>query len=915
MAPKLQDSPFCSLLSFANRVIEKFPEIFDERLSKGVLRLEANASTQFGVGRSFSHLRTILLTQFFLQRRMEHQLKTQPQQNKNIFLKLFRTSAKICVALTISPSSDFSHKKISQALRSFVPGIHLIPRSSFLWLHPDLPYGFYYLEVHKLRGREVLVHELKKIEQALHTELLAAHPLSPAIFWPYNEEEAIRQIQLLQKEINTPADLPHISVTFREQTPATLEFLVHLVRPQKHKTLAETLEELPLSLDLFFHHYYVTNTTLPIEIGIFSVKIASDLFNTRDSINLLYARRAVLQYLEVALGPGRDFNGGLFAKLQDHFEEIRTQFHKSVPLFDVFAEKLFYALYPVEARLFLSLEEFEKLLVHFSDLMQDRQPFSVSRYGEDVMIIKATNPLDLSQVSRLAAEDHETVCHAQLSMGDSYYFFVKGHHISRLLKHLKGSTSSRGSSLKLVFQEGAPLSLNPYQSSSDMRCRIVSKLLFEGLIRLDERQNPVLAGAAESHLSSDKRVYTFTLRPHRWSNGERVTATDYVSSWQNALTQYMSHPEFLYMIQNGKEVAKRSVDPSELGVEAIDSKTLKITLDCPDPSFLHKLAQPFFSPLFGSMHEPKWFNGPYVVSEQDSDHLLLEKNPYYWDPKSISLDKIEIRWYEEIESIYTLFREKRVDWIGDPISPLTPKIVQDLDKEGLLHKQEVDRSFLLYFNTKTPPLSSRSIREALSLSINRQAICKAIYPFTTPADLPLAKEKAKVLFQKGLKELGIERESFPTLRFSYSHQTGRKELALLLKKSWEEVLGISVEIERIEWNLFRNQIEKGEFQVTGTIAEMEESPSLSFLKRFEGESSWNFSRWTHEEFHHLLESAAKEAEPEEQIEEALNLLEEEIPFTSLFHLTHLFGHIPELTGYRLDSEGCVDFSRCFFYPT
>ncbi len=109
----------------------------------------------------------------------------------------------------------------------------------------------------------------------------------------------------------------------------------------------------------------------------------------RDSINLLYARRYILKYLEGTLGICRDYNGGLFEKQQQHFELLRVLLSDKIPLFEFFAEKLFYALHPVEKRLMLTLKDAESLFTAFSTIMQGKELNFDSKAATHVTIVKA----------------------------------------------------------------------------------------------------------------------------------------------------------------------------------------------------------------------------------------------------------------------------------------------------------------------------------------------------------------------------------------------------------------------------------------------------------------------------------------------------------------------------------------------
>ena len=897
------------------KAIARFPHLFDERLYKGLELIIVNSSKDFFVTHSFAHLQKLLLCQFFLQKKIESALKNEAFAQKQLFLKLFKSSSRISVSLIFHNSYHFQREQILKTFQVFLPGFLEVPGSFYLWHHPELPYLFCYLEVDKLRGEEIAKRELKSVENALSEQLVAIAPLTPALFWPYNEEESYRQVQLLQKEVCSEKDLPHVLVQFREQTSSSLEFLIHLARPQVSDPLEDCLERLPDSLYSFCHFKRIRKAPFPLELAAISLKVPALAFNVQESINLLYARRYVLKYLESIIGPFRDCNGGLFEAQQQHFEAIRVHLGRKIRYFDLFAERVFYVLQPIERRLSLSLEEAEDLFTAFSEVIQDKEPFVVNNRLSHVMVIKAVKSSDFYLLSRSTLQTKNAVIRAQLIIGGAHYLCLYSHQGMSIKSLLRNpySTREKVKILRLAFQEGAPQSLNPSHTFGDMRCRLLSKLLFEGLTRLDQDGYPELAGAAQVQQSSDGLAYTFKLRPAHWSNGEKVTAVDYVTSIQSALSGHASHTEPLFMLKNARAFKARKASSKELGIRAIDADTLQLQLERLDENFLHKLAMPLFFPLFGLVREPKWFNGPYWVREQNKQAILLEKNPYFWNPKRPFFEQIEIRWHHDIETIYTLFQEGKTDWIGDPLSMLSLPLIAQLEKEGKLHQEQTSRRFIVYFNTRHPILSCSSIRRAFSLSIDRAFICKEIFPHSIPVE-PLQPdvEQAIFFFEKGLKELNLSRENFPTLTFSFSHQTRRERLAEFLQTTWQKVLGISMRREQSEWNLFRSKLEKGCFEIGGIILSQD---SLEFYERSEGTSSWNFSEWTHVSYREIIK-AAGEANNKRlkaaMLAQAEKILSEEVPFTTLFHHTHLYTHHPDLEKYLFNPEGCIDFYQTCF---
>ncbi|MFZ0564814.1 MAG: ABC transporter substrate-binding protein, partial [Chlamydiales bacterium] len=218
--------------------------------------------------------------------------------------------------------------------------------------------------------------------------------------------------------------------------------------------------------------------------------------------------------------------------------------------------------------------------------------------------------------------------------------------------------------------------------------------------------------------------------------------------------------------------------------------------------------------------------------------------------------------------------------------------------------------------------ASSKIRQALSLSIDRSLISKQIDLGNTPLYQPLPSSislcanlfsdnnitQAKKLFEEGLTEKKIAREAFSPITLSYPNTAGRKSLAEYLKETWEKAFGIQVQLNGVEWNILRNYLEKGEFQM-GMSGESALYPDPSeLLERFGSIKTSNFSQWEHPIYQEKL-NLAKEL-PDQRtryLREAEELLFEEMPFIPISNFNTLYVHNPKLKDYVFDHNGCIDF--------
>jgi oligopeptide transport system substrate-binding protein len=459
----------------------------------------------------------------------------------------------------------------------------------------------------------------------------------------------------------------------------------------------------------------------------------------------------------------------------------------------------------------------------------------------------------------------------------------------------------------------------------------ISKILFEGLTRINDRGEAQLTGAKSVKISADRLHYTFTLRKNTWSDGTPVTAQQYELAWKEALspTSSCSRADLLFMIKNAADAKKGNVHIDAVGVKAIDEKTLFVELAFPSPFFLELLAQPICAPLIDpKQKEPAHFNGPYVVKKWDHGTCLrLKPNPHYWNYKQVHLKQIEFFMVQDVSTPYALYEKGEIDWIGMPLSPMTSEQIHNMKKENALRTHQIDRAFWVFLNTEHPALASPRIRRALSLAINRAAITNHMLiggkPLTKPLPSGLLalrprfslKEndaEARQLFQEGLQELGFTRETLPPIEITFSQQANRRQVAEYLQETWNKTFGIKVRLQAQEWNVLRSNLEKGLFTVCGCFEAAFYKDPMELLERFVTINPCNFSRWVYQPFVEKLAIAKREQDQEQRADyliEAEQMLMEQMPFVPICSDALLFSHHPTLKGYVFDCVGAIDFSH------
>ncbi|CAH0346724.1 peptide ABC transporter substrate-binding protein [Bacillus sp. CECT 9360] len=252
----------------------------------------------------------------------------------------------------------------------------------------------------------------------------------------------------------------------------------------------------------------------------------------------------------------------------------------------------------------------------------------------------------------------------------------------------------------------------------------------EGLFRLGKEHEPELAMAENEQVSKDGLVHTYTIRDAKWSNGEPVTATDFVFAWQRVFNEtghYASMFETANIL-NASEILKGEKPVSDLGVKALDEKTLEVTLVSPTALLGQYLTFPTFLPQNQKYVESQGkkyaleadaliYNGPFVLSEWKHDaSWKYQKNPEYWDADSVKLDEVNVFVVKEAATQLNLYDTKKVDMIN-----LSSASVDQYKDNEDFHAIADSEIFFLRFNHNHKALGNENIRRAIDMSWDKQA--------------------------------------------------------------------------------------------------------------------------------------------------------------------------------------------------
>ncbi|GED68362.1 oligopeptide-binding protein OppA [Brevibacillus reuszeri] len=491
--------------------------------------------------------------------------------------------------------------------------------------------------------------------------------------------------------------------------------------------------------------------------------------------------------------------------------------------------------------------------------------------------------------------------------------------------------------LRLNTEE--PTTLDP-TFAEDATSGSVISAIYDGLTRLDEKGEPINSIAENMKLSDDHLTYTFTLRDAKWTNGDPVTAHDFEFAWKHALDPKTGSPASYnyYSIKNAQAFTSGKAKEEDVGVKALDDKTLQVTMEHPTP-FFPTLAS-FLPPVNKNVVQsnPKWANdpktlvsnGPFKLDTwEHKNKLILVKNDTYWEKDVVKLARIEFSMISDTNTELSMFQNGDLDWAGGPISGLPVDAVMPLKQEGKLLTKPKATSYYIRFNAERPPFTNLKVRKAFAYAINRQEIADNIgqagqTPLMgiTPITASLKpegffadnqQEEAKKLLAEGMAELGITK--LPSITYLYNTSDRNKAIAETLQATWKNVLGVDVKLLNKETKVYLDDQEQGKFEITRSSWTADYNDSINFLQKFvEKYSSSNITRWHSPKYTELINQSNKEADPAKRNQILLmaeTLLMDEMPLTGIFSDVNAWVQNDKVKGVRIDPLSKIDFKWAY----
>jgi oligopeptide transport system substrate-binding protein len=511
---------------------------------------------------------------------------------------------------------------------------------------------------------------------------------------------------------------------------------------------------------------------------------------------------------------------------------------------------------------------------------------------------------------------------------------------------LAAGCSSKSGPKYLRYSVGTePETLDPRKSTGIPEATVEAQL-FEGLTTLDAKNNPVPAMAEKWEISTDGLKYKFILRPGiKWSNGDPVTAYDFEYGWKTALSPELGskYAYQLFYVKNGEAYNKGLTTADNVGVKALDDRTLEVVLEKPTAYFLSLTAFHTLYPVPRRIVEanPKWTadpktlvgNGPFKIAAWiHNSRIELVKNDQYWDAAKVKMPKLDFILTESGNTELAMFDNNQID-MGDNAPPAEyPR----LKKEGRLQISPYLGTYFFSYNVTKAPLDNLKVRQALTLALDRQAIIdnvtkgeqKAAFAWVPPgmADASANADFRSVggdYFQdrnidaakKLLAEAGFpDGKGLPPIELIYNTSDVHKAIAEAVQEMWRKNLGVNVTINNQEWKVFINTRSKGDYQVArhGWIGDY--ADPMTFIDMFDSASGNNDSHYKNPQFDNLVRLAKSTGNQDirmKSMHEAEKLLMEDAVIAPVYFYTRVMMVKPNVKGYQRSVLGHVYFKEAY----
>jgi oligopeptide transport system substrate-binding protein len=420
--------------------------------------------------------------------------------------------------------------------------------------------------------------------------------------------------------------------------------------------------------------------------------------------------------------------------------------------------------------------------------------------------------------------------------------------------------------------------------------------IVSGLFKLDKNDKPIPDLIESYTVSDDKLTYTFKLKQGpKWSNGEPVTAKDYVFGWTTAMKpETAANYSFILTdnIKGGQDYFAGKIKEDGLGISAPDDYTLSITFVKPIPYALSLFAFTAYMPLnqkayesigadkYGKDADKVVTNGAYKVTEwQHNDHVTLTKNEDYWDKDKIGIPKLKYAMLSDANSALNAFKAGQLDFMT-----VNKDQIKLLQAEGQPIARYIETGpWYFQYNTTKKPFTNAKVRQAFGMSVDLDSYVNDVLadgsvkadglvpPGIAGANGDYAEARgsiqpkfdpaqAKTLLAEGLKEEGISADQFKPVLTS-TNTTGGQRDAAFFQEQWKKNLGINVEIKLLDNKARFEAMQTQDFEIVVAGWSPDYNDPMTFLDLFMTDNGNNNGKYSNKTYDDLVTKAMKEADP------------------------------------------------------
>lgn len=486
-------------------------------------------------------------------------------------------------------------------------------------------------------------------------------------------------------------------------------------------------------------------------------------------------------------------------------------------------------------------------------------------------------------------------------------------------KENKSDKEAKKQVLNVTVSEEIP-SLDTAKTMDGTSAHIMQNI-FEGLYALDDQDQPIPAVAKSFKRSEDGKKYTFDLRKDaKWSNGDNVTAHDFMFAWKRAIipetaSQYAS---MLFYVKNAKEINKGTMPLDALGVKVINDYKLEVELEQPIPYFLQLLALPIYLPQHESFLKEQGknyalepsnliYNGPFVLEKwKHEQEFQLKKNATYWNQKKVKLDEINFQIVKDTMTAVNLYEAGNLDRV-----PINSQFVDKYKGSKELHMSSDPGIAMLRFNEQNNALANKKVRQSISFALNKEDFvahfinngaksASGLVPVghvdeETGKDFRKENgdlssydlQNAKKIWEEAKKELGVEQVNLEFLTFE---QDNAKRMAEYIKGDLEKNLqGLTIQIKQQPFKQKLQLEQTGNYDITMANWGPDYKDPISYLELFTTDNPNNKMNYSNSHYDELIKKAKTDfvLEPEKRwgvLLEAEQVLLEDVAVAPLYHI-------------------------------